>query len=88
MSAAVDTALALDVVDLRLAYQVRGIDRPVLRGVSLTIERGRSYGLVGESGCGKSTLGACNPAASASGKAARWTRCRRRSSAGSSSRSR
>ncbi|HEY6076332.1 MAG TPA: ATP-binding cassette domain-containing protein, partial [Gaiella sp.] len=57
MSAAVDTALALDVEDLRLAYRVRGIDRPVLRGVSLTIERGRSYGLVGESGCGKSTTG-------------------------------
>ena len=56
MSAAVDTALALDVEDLRLAYRVRGIDRPVLRGVSLTIERGRSYGLVGESGCGKSTV--------------------------------
>ncbi|HJN04184.1 MAG TPA: ATP-binding cassette domain-containing protein [Alphaproteobacteria bacterium] len=32
---------------------------PVVRavnGVSLTIERGRSFGVVGESGCGKSTL--------------------------------
>jgi peptide/nickel transport system ATP-binding protein len=48
-------APALDVSDLGLAYRVRGIDRPVLRGVSFTIERGRSYGLVGESGCGKST---------------------------------
>jgi peptide/nickel transport system ATP-binding protein len=28
----------------------------VLRGVSFAIERGRSYGLVGESGCGKSTV--------------------------------
>ena len=53
---AVDTSLALDVADLRLAYRVRGIDRPVLRGVSFTVERGRSYGLVGESGCGKSTV--------------------------------
>ena len=35
--------------------RVRGIDRPVLRGVSLEVGRGESYGLVGESGCGKST---------------------------------
>ena len=48
-------APALEVADLELAYTVRGIDRPVLRGVSFSIERGRSYGLVGESGCGKST---------------------------------
>ena len=51
-----ETPLALEVDDLRLAYRVRGIDRPVLRGVSFSIERGRSYGLVGESGCGKSTV--------------------------------
>jgi peptide/nickel transport system ATP-binding protein len=36
-------------------YRVRGIDRPVLRSVSLTIGRGQTYGLVGESGSGKST---------------------------------
>ncbi|MGL6279527.1 MAG: ABC transporter ATP-binding protein [Gaiella sp.] len=47
--------VALEVQDLELAYKVRGVDRPVLRGVSFSIERGRSYGLVGESGCGKST---------------------------------
>ena len=49
------TELALEVRDLDVAYRVRGIDRPVLRGVSLEIAPGESYGLVGESGCGKST---------------------------------
>ena len=49
------THLALKIEDLEVAYRVRGIDRPVLRGVSFEIAKGESYGLVGESGCGKST---------------------------------
>jgi peptide/nickel transport system ATP-binding protein len=46
---------ALGLRDLDVVYRVRGIDRPVLRGISLEVARGESYGLVGESGCGKST---------------------------------
>jgi peptide/nickel transport system ATP-binding protein len=49
------TAPSLELRDLEIVYRVRGKDRPVLRGVSLEIGRGCSYGLVGESGCGKST---------------------------------
>ena len=52
----VDTSVpALDISEVELVYRVRGVDRPVLRGVSFSIGRGLSYGLVGESGCGKST---------------------------------
>ena len=53
----VDRRRALDASsDLDVAYRVRGIQREVVRGVSLQIARGGSYGLVGESGCGKSTV--------------------------------
>jgi len=55
MSAARTTPHALELDDLRVDYRVRGIWRPVLRGVSFHVEPGESYGLVGESGCGKST---------------------------------
>ncbi len=48
-------APALELDDLHVAYTVRGVDRAVLRGVTLAIAAGESYGLVGESGCGKST---------------------------------
>jgi peptide/nickel transport system ATP-binding protein len=48
-------APALQLQDLEVVYRVRGVDRPVLRGLSLTVEKGGSYGLVGESGCGKTT---------------------------------
>ncbi|MEJ7793300.1 MAG: ABC transporter ATP-binding protein [Gaiellaceae bacterium] len=47
---------ALELRDLDVVYRVRGRDRQVLRGVTLTVGRGEAYGLVGESGCGKSTV--------------------------------
>jgi peptide/nickel transport system ATP-binding protein len=58
------TAL-LEVNDLKVHFPItRGVifDRVVghvraVDGVSLSIPRGQTYGLVGESGCGKSTLG-------------------------------
>jgi peptide/nickel transport system ATP-binding protein len=49
-------APALQLVDLSVAYRVRGRDLPVLSDVSLTVARGEAYGLVGESGSGKSTV--------------------------------
>jgi peptide/nickel transport system ATP-binding protein len=61
MSALIETLVpkphadALELRDLDVAYRVRGRDRQVLRGVTLSVRRGEAYGLVGESGCGKST---------------------------------
>ena len=46
---------AIELEGLEVVYRVRGTDRSVLRGVTLTIGRGESFGLVGESGCGKTT---------------------------------
>lgn len=48
-------AVALEVKDLDIAYRVRGHDRQVIRGLSFSIGKGETFGLVGESGCGKST---------------------------------
>ena len=49
-------AAALEVSDLEVTFHRRGRDLPVLKGVTMRIERGEAYGLVGESGCGKTTL--------------------------------
>ena len=49
------STLALELRDVDVVYTVRGRDRSVLRGMSIEVGAGESYGLVGESGCGKST---------------------------------
>jgi len=51
-----ETSAALDVRDLEVTFHRRGRRLPVLKGVTLKIEPGEAYGLVGESGCGKTTL--------------------------------
>ncbi len=42
--------------DLAVAFRSGRRRDAVLRGVSLSVGKGESYGLVGESGCGKSTV--------------------------------
>ena len=48
----------LEVKDLRKHFQVgRGTTLKAVDGISLQINKGETFGLVGESGCGKSTVG-------------------------------
>ncbi len=65
MSTDIEQRTLLDVKDLEVHFPIRSgvvVERTVghvraVDGVSLTIDAGRTYGLVGESGCGKTTLG-------------------------------
>jgi peptide/nickel transport system ATP-binding protein len=54
-SAAPASAPVVRVADLNVSYRVRQRSVPAVRGLSLVIGAGESYGLVGESGSGKST---------------------------------
>ncbi len=60
-----DSDLLVDVRDLKMHFPIKAgviFDKTVgyvyaVDGIDLQIERGQTYGLVGESGCGKSTFG-------------------------------
>lgn len=49
--------MLLELQDVKTYFQVKQGTLKAVNGVSLTISRGETLGLVGESGCGKSTLG-------------------------------
>lgn len=52
------TQAILEVRDLKKYFSIgAGFDLKAVDGVSFTIQKGETLGLVGESGCGKSTLG-------------------------------
>jgi len=61
-----DSELLLEVSDLRMYFPIqKGLLRrttgyvKAVDGVSLSIKKGETLGLVGESGCGKTTTGRC-----------------------------
>jgi putative ABC transport system ATP-binding protein len=46
----------LDAVEVVKSFRAGGVDRPVVRGLSLSVERGEWLAVMGPSGCGKSTM--------------------------------
>jgi peptide/nickel transport system ATP-binding protein len=53
---ATPTGTLLEIQNLRVLYEVRGVKAPAVDGVDLALRAGDALGLAGESGCGKSTL--------------------------------
>jgi len=51
-----DDTPVLEIENVGISYFVRAGEIPAVPDFSLTLNRGDSYGLVGESGCGKSTV--------------------------------
>ncbi len=48
--------MSLELRDLTIRYEAHGQELTAVDGVSLTVPKGGTLGLVGESGCGKSSL--------------------------------
>jgi putative ABC transport system ATP-binding protein len=48
--------MLLEATGLVKTFRTEGVDRPVLRGVSLAVEQGDWVAVMGPSGCGKSTM--------------------------------
>src|ERR1700736_4168528 len=56
MSDAIVKTPLLSVTGLRTVFRNRGDDVAAVDGVDISVDRGRTLGIVGESGCGKSVL--------------------------------
>ena len=56
MSELKESPPVLNINDLSVAYKIRGGEIEAVQEVTFHIDRGETYGIVGESGCGKSTV--------------------------------